>query len=366
MSGASKTVYWTINKGVQQLTLSSNTISVSAGESATITASWLGDGVLTATSSDQSIATVSVSGNTITINGIRIGGVGITASVSEGTRYSAGSASVTANVNNLVTVAIPSQSGALTYNGNQQSPEWNNFDYSKMRQVAGSTFTAANAGTYTMVFTLLSGYKWSDGTTENKRIPWVINKASPNITAMPPQVIVQVGGQESVNISRSGDGAISVASSNNGIATVALNGTTATVTGVTRGEASIIVSCAATANYNAGTATIGVTSSISNTFSVTIDNRQPEDLIIIYSDGEYSPNYNTTTVPASSIGTFVVPKYATIILIWNYIGTSYYLRNNTGTAQMINPGIRIMYGQYQGKTAVPYLIEKGGAFYWIH
>ena len=363
MSGPSKTVYWTINKGAQQISLSSNTISVSNGESAIVNATWLGDGVLSATSSNPNIATVSVSGNQITISGVSIGGVGISVSVSEGTLYSAGSSSITVSVNNLVTVAIPTQSGTLTYNGNQQMPEWNNFDFSKMRQVTGSTFMAANAGTYTMMFSLLDGYKWSDGTTEIKRIPWIINKASPNLSVTPPQVLVQVGAQSTVNISRNGDGALTATTSNATAATVSVSGTTATITGVTTGEATIVVSCAATTNYNAATANISVSTTISNTFSVTIDNREPNDVIMIVSDGQYSPNYNIVTVPASSIRTFNMPKYGILMVVYRTSG--YRLLDNTGKSTSLGMWVQVVYGTYMGYTVTGYLIKQGGSFYWI-
>ena len=73
-------------------------------------------------------------------------------------------------------IAIPSQSGTLTYNTASQSPSWSNYDSTKMT-VSGTT-SATNAGTYSATFTLkdTTNYKWSDGTTTEKTVSWKINQ----------------------------------------------------------------------------------------------------------------------------------------------------------------------------------------------
>lgn len=78
---------------------------------------------------------------------------------------------------------IPSQNGSLIYNGAAQSPSWDNYDSSKL--ILGGATSATNAGSHDAAFTPTANYRWSDGTTEAKSVPWVIDRAA--ITAMPEQ-----------------------------------------------------------------------------------------------------------------------------------------------------------------------------------
>lgn len=71
--------------------------------------------------------------------------------------------------------AVPSQSGALTYNGAAQTPTWNNYDTAAL-ELSGVTSGTA-AGTYTAIFTPKDGYTWSDGTTDAKEVTWSIGRA---------------------------------------------------------------------------------------------------------------------------------------------------------------------------------------------
>ena len=63
---------------------------------------------------------------------------------------------------------VPTQSGALTYNGQAQSPSWNSYNPDTM--TLGGVTTGTNAGTYTATFTPKDKYKWSDGTTDAKSV----------------------------------------------------------------------------------------------------------------------------------------------------------------------------------------------------
>lgn len=63
-------------------------------------------------------------------------------------------------------VAAPTQSGSLTFNGSPQSPSWSGYDTGKM--TLGGTTTGTNAGSYNATFTPGANYKWSDGSTGTK------------------------------------------------------------------------------------------------------------------------------------------------------------------------------------------------------
>lgn len=89
--------------------------------------------------------------------------------------------------------AVPSQSGVLTYNGQVQSPVWNNYDTTALD--LGGVTSGTDAGTYVATFTPKEGYKWSDDTTDAKEVAWSIGRAV--IATVPSQSgILTYSGQE--------------------------------------------------------------------------------------------------------------------------------------------------------------------------
>lgn len=80
-----------------------------------------------------------------------------------------------------IIVPIPAQKGTLTYTGEIQTPEWDNFD---TENCTVSITEAVDAGEHSAIFTLLQGV-WSDGTTGNKTVKWRIGRAT--IAAVPAQ-----------------------------------------------------------------------------------------------------------------------------------------------------------------------------------
>lgn len=85
-----KTVSWTIGKAAGSLSLSADTLSLDATTtSGTITVTRAGDGAISASSSATDIATVSVSGDIVTITGVASGSATITVNVAEGTNHTA-------------------------------------------------------------------------------------------------------------------------------------------------------------------------------------------------------------------------------------------------------------------------------------
>ncbi|MCM1061617.1 MAG: hypothetical protein NC452_15215, partial [Eubacterium sp.] len=78
-------------------------------------------------------------------------------------------------LNSIKIVPIPHQRNYLIYNGEKQSPEWGNYDVDTMILIGGTPFEV-NAGEYYVTFALRAGYMWSDGTIDNKIVPWKIYK----------------------------------------------------------------------------------------------------------------------------------------------------------------------------------------------
>lgn len=72
-----------------------------------------------------------------------------------------------------VVTAVPTFASVLTYNGQDQTATFNNFDTDALT-VSGNTGRAA--GTYTAIFSLNTGYVWPDFTFEDKAVTWSIGQ----------------------------------------------------------------------------------------------------------------------------------------------------------------------------------------------
>ena len=91
-----KTVGWTIQKAAGSMSLSVSSLSLTqSSPTGTITVIRAGDGIITATSSNTAIATVSVSGNVVTVKALTSGDITVTVNVAAGTNYAAASKTCT-------------------------------------------------------------------------------------------------------------------------------------------------------------------------------------------------------------------------------------------------------------------------------
>ena len=203
--------------------------------------------VVTATYSDGSSAAVSnysISPTTFT----SVGSQSVTISYTEHGVTKTNTTAVT--VNKKTISAVPSQSGALTYNGSSQSPTWSG--YSATQMTIGGTTSGTNAGSYTATFTPKANYRWADGTTTAKSVSWSIGKAAGSLSISPTTLTLDSSTTSaSIAVTRTGDGVISAVSSATGIATVSVSGNTVTVTGKASGSATITVSVAEGTNHTA-------------------------------------------------------------------------------------------------------------------
>ena len=158
------------------------------------------------------------------------------------------------NINNFTDKtqiqAVPSTNSSLTYNGSSQSPTWLDYD-SEQLSISGDT-SAINAGTYTTYFTPKAHYEWTDGTTGAKPVTWTIAKANGSLSLSASSGTIRyVNGTAKFTVTRTGDGVISVKSSNIKIATVSISGTKVTIAPTGSGTTTITVSVAEGTNYKA-------------------------------------------------------------------------------------------------------------------
>lgn len=89
-STAAKESSWTIGKAAGSLSLDKTSLGLTAAsKSQTFTVTRLGDGAITATSSNTAVATTSVNGNVVTVTGLKDGSATITVKVAAGTNHTA-------------------------------------------------------------------------------------------------------------------------------------------------------------------------------------------------------------------------------------------------------------------------------------
>ena len=203
--------------------------------------------VVTATYSDG--ARANVTGYTTSPSTMsKVGKQTVTVSYTERGVTKTTTLSVTVERKRIATV--PSQRGTLTYTGSAQSPQWNNYDSSKM--TLGGVTSGTNAGSYNATFTPTANYRWSDGTTTVKKVSWTIGKTAGSLSITPTSLTLDSSNPTgTINVTRAGNGTISAKSSDTSIATVSVSGNIVTVTGNASGSATITVSVAEGTNHTA-------------------------------------------------------------------------------------------------------------------
>ena len=195
--------------------------------------------------------------------------------------------SVTWTIQRAIIAAVPSVSGALTYNGSAQSPVWSGYDAAKL--TVGGTTSGTNAGSYNATFTPVSNYQWNDGTTAAKTVPWTIAKAAGSSSLNKTSLALSMGTMSgTISVTRAGNGAVSASSSNTSVATVSVSGTTVTVTAKAKGTATITVKIAEGSNH---TAPAHRTCSVSVTLPTTTLNDNTWATISEVSDAGQGENY---------------------------------------------------------------------------
>lgn len=102
--------------------------------------------------------------------------VAVYALTTEGTP--SGPVETTVVPNRIVVATVPSQSNTLTYTGQALTPQFANYDQTKMT----ISFTAqTNAGDYEATVTLMDDFCWTGGDTAPKTIPWKIGRKTVSV-----------------------------------------------------------------------------------------------------------------------------------------------------------------------------------------
>lgn len=216
-STEAKDIQWSIAKATPSITFDPTSVSLDTSTtSQAVAVTYTGDGTLSAQSDNSGVATASLEGTTLTVTGVETGNTAIQVSASEGTNYTAASASLSVTVQFAIIIpVVPTQSGSLTYKPyTLQTVSWNNYDPDQL--TIGGSVKGTNAGTYTATFTPKPGYQWWDGTTETKNATWTIGKKNQAVHFSPSSNIVLDAQNKTATIKYSGDfhGPVSVSYSN--------------------------------------------------------------------------------------------------------------------------------------------------------
>lgn len=186
-STEAKDIQWSIDKATPSITFDPTSVSLDTSTtSQAVAVTYTGDGTLSAQSDNSGVATASLEGTILTVTGVETGNTAIQVSASEGTNYTAASASLSVAVQFAIIIpVVPTQSGSLTYKPyTLQTVSWNNYDPDQL--TIGGSVKGTNAGTYTATFTPKPGYQWWDGTTETKNATWTIGRA-PLVVSFSPR-----------------------------------------------------------------------------------------------------------------------------------------------------------------------------------
>lgn len=354
-STEAKDIQWSIAKATPSITFDPASVSLDTSTtSQAVSVTYTGDGTLSAQSDNSGVATASLEGTTLTVTGVETGNTAIQVSASEGTNYTAASASLSVAVQFAIIIpVVPSQKGTLTYNGEAQMAEWNDLNTEELTLVWASYQT--NAGTYTMGFQPKPGYQWWDGTTETKNATWTIRKAMNNVSLLPSGKVTLNANNKSVTYTASTrfGGDISVSWSNpdySQYASFSFNNENKTVTVLAKKELpnnlnyiSLIFLSEESENWDSSTNSRMIDiESLTSVFGVSWDSSNPSTALTRLTKAN-DPNklvtVDITTEPVPAVGTGSGSSPFDSYMPWMGM-EEYTLNNETGrvSAKKGDPG----------------------------
>lgn len=319
-STEAKDIQWSIAKATPSITFDPASVSLDTSTtSQAVAVTYTGDGTLSAQSDNSGVATASLEGTTLTVTGVETGNTAIQVSASEGTNYTAASASLSVAVQFAIIIpVVPTQSGSLTYKPyTLQTVAWKNYDPDQL--TIGGSVKGTNAGTYTATFTPKPGYQWWDGTTETKNATWTIRKAMNNVSLLPSGKVTLNANNKSVTYTASTrfGGDISVSWSNpdySQYASFSFNNENKTVTVLAKKELpnnlnyiSLIFLSEESENWDSSTNSRMIDiESLTSVFGVSWDSSQPSTALTRLTKAN-DPNklvtVDITTEPVPAVGT---------------------------------------------------------------
>ena len=190
---AAKTVNWTISKAAGSLSLNPTNMTLNnSTPTGKITVTRDGDGAITATSGSTGVATVSISGNTITVTGKSSGTAVITVKVAEGTNHTA-----PANKTCRVTVNFVNIYGA-SWDGTSTT-KWSRTD--KAAGFIDPVPYVAGASSYSSPFDNLQPWAGMVKSTRSGNVMVAIPKFWYKITKSGSGMKIQIADQETAGFS---------------------------------------------------------------------------------------------------------------------------------------------------------------------
>ena len=158
-----------------------------------------------------------------------------------------------------ITGATVTLGSSLTYNGSEQTQGVSSVVLGTTTLTANTDYyvvknKATDAGSYKLYIVGKGSYS---GVIEKA---FTVSKANGSVSSSPDSLSLEPDGEAGTStILVTGDGELSIASSDEDVATAVLDGTTVTVTPGDAGSATITITMAGGANYNGATDTISVT-----------------------------------------------------------------------------------------------------------
>lgn len=310
----------TVIKTASTLVLSNNNLTPTKDNTVSCTATVTG-GTLSAVSRDETIATVSVSENKITVKGINEGSTVIDVKVTgDATHYdSEDTISVTVSDKPIILDPIPVINdwssivfeGGLVYNKEFQSVATKLAGYSVTYHSLSSDITARDhkdTGDYKVTISPKAGYKWQDGKTEGHDYSWNIDKDTAVISGKQDLILIK-DETETVSITYTVTDTCSLiidSNSNPGLVTATIDGNKVTFTSScsTNGSAVIKLTTTPTINYNAAE-TVSVNVTVSMSSLVVLDGQNAASSLSVTRSSETYNDSTTYTVKNSNVSTWI-------------------------------------------------------------
>lgn len=243
-----------VSKTEPSLDANPEEVSVVVGETVEVTITNDGDGNLTVTPTDKDVADATVSGKVVTITGNEKGETEIKVTLGEDDNYGEKTITikVTVEAKSLENSDIEASLSQMvyTYDKTEHKPTVTVKDkgrgISLTENVDYTVSYANNINAGKNAKAIITGIGNYTGTIE---ISFTINQASADLTLSSNDLVLAVGDSKTVTIKYEGDGELKVTPAKTTVATVALNGKTITVTGVSIGETTIEVLATEGENY---------------------------------------------------------------------------------------------------------------------